>query len=540
MHLFGRSLWVVILGLALLSLGCKDVAVAPTALSYSSNPAVYDVGVAIPANSPMHSGSAIDAYAVSPALPGGLSLDTKSGVISGTPTAAAAVASYTVTATNSAGSTTVSLSITVNGRAITITSEPLDQAVVVGQTATFSVTATGSGTLSYQWLKDGTAISGATTASYATPPVVLTDSGSLFSVQVSDAFGGSAKSTSAALTVLAAGGGPGTFIATGSLASRRGFHTATRLLGGKVLIVGGYDAQFTLANAELFDPAMGTFASTGSLVTPRMSHTATLLADGKVLICGGVNLGATLASAELYDPATGTFTATGSLATVRSDHTATLLGNGKVLIVSGRNLAAYVPSAELFDPATGTFTTTANAPLASRATHTATLLGNGKVLLAGGFRSASLATAEVYDPASGTFTGTGSLAVARANQTATLLPSGRVLVVGGAASVVTELYDPAVGAFAATGSLTTARALWHSATLLPTGQLLIAGGRGNGSPAPLLSAAELYDPALGTFAPTGTMTTARELHTATPLLNGKVLLAGGEGFGYLASAEIYY
>ena len=53
-------------------------------------------------------------YTVSPALPAGLSLSASTGIISGTPTAVTATASYTVTASNSAGSTTASLTITVN------------------------------------------------------------------------------------------------------------------------------------------------------------------------------------------------------------------------------------------------------------------------------------------------------------------------------------------------------------------------------------------------------------------------------------------
>lgn len=53
-------------------------------------------------------------YSVSPALPAGLTLNTSSGIISGTPTTLAAAANYTITATNTGGSTTASVSITVN------------------------------------------------------------------------------------------------------------------------------------------------------------------------------------------------------------------------------------------------------------------------------------------------------------------------------------------------------------------------------------------------------------------------------------------
>src|SRR5271157_439142 len=86
----------------------------PSALSYTTATAVYIKGTAITPNSPTSSGGAVTAYSVSPALPAGLSLNTSTGVITGTPTAVTATASYTVTASNSAGSTTATLTITVN------------------------------------------------------------------------------------------------------------------------------------------------------------------------------------------------------------------------------------------------------------------------------------------------------------------------------------------------------------------------------------------------------------------------------------------
>src|ERR1035437_1417788 len=86
----------------------------PSALSYTTATADYTVGTAITPNSPTSTGGAVTSYSVSPALPAGLSLSTSTGVISGTPTVVIATASYTVTASNSAGSTTASLSITVN------------------------------------------------------------------------------------------------------------------------------------------------------------------------------------------------------------------------------------------------------------------------------------------------------------------------------------------------------------------------------------------------------------------------------------------
>ena len=81
-----------------------------------------------------------------------------------------------------------------------IITNPASLTVEVGQTATFSVTATGAGTLTYQWYKNGVAISGATSSSYTTPPAVLGDSGSVFTVTVSNA-NGTVTSLGATLTV---------------------------------------------------------------------------------------------------------------------------------------------------------------------------------------------------------------------------------------------------------------------------------------------------------------------------------------------------
>ncbi len=93
------------------------------------------------------------------------------------------------------------------------------------------------------------------------------------------------------------------------------------------------------------------------------------------------------------------------------------------------------------------------------------------------------------------------------------------------------------GSFSNTGSLVTARYL-HTSTSLPSGKVLIAGGLGSSNQ--YLASAELYDPASGTWTVTGNLVTAHESHTATLLANGKVLVAGGvAASGILAGAELY-
>jgi hypothetical protein len=102
------------------------------------------------------------------------------------------------------------------------------------------------------------------------------------------------------------------------------------------------------------------------------------------------------------------------------------------------------------------------------------------------------------------------------------------------------------GAFTGTGSMTTPR-VGHTATLLLNGKVLVAGGHNNYVDNGVPASAELYDPSTGTFTPIGDMTAAREFHTATLLADGRVLIAGGfdgvrPGANYgppLASAELY-
>ena len=80
-----------------------------------------------------------------------------------------------------------------------ITTQPTSQAIAIGATATFSVVASGGGTLAYQWYKSSTAISGATASSYSISSVTSSDEGS-YTVVVSNS-AGSVTSSAATLTV---------------------------------------------------------------------------------------------------------------------------------------------------------------------------------------------------------------------------------------------------------------------------------------------------------------------------------------------------
>ena len=112
-------------------------------------------------------------------------------------------AKFQVVVSNSAGSVTsnaVTLMVNAAAAAPSITTQPVNQTVTVGQTATFTVVATGTAPLSYQWQKNGTAISGATSASYTTAATTSSDNGAQFVVVVSNT-AGSVTSNAATLTV---------------------------------------------------------------------------------------------------------------------------------------------------------------------------------------------------------------------------------------------------------------------------------------------------------------------------------------------------
>lgn len=121
-------------------------------------------------------------------------------------------AQFTVTVSNGAGSVTSAIAVlVVTSAPPVITTQPVSISVPVGKPGLFSVAATGSAPLTYQWRKNGVNIPGATSASYMTPPPTMADSGAGFSVAVSNP-GGTVISNTAILTVFPTGTPP--FITT--------------------------------------------------------------------------------------------------------------------------------------------------------------------------------------------------------------------------------------------------------------------------------------------------------------------------------------
>jgi len=104
---------------------------------------------------------------------------------------------------SNATNSTLGVSLSGTGiSSLSITTQPANQSVTSGQTANFTVAATGGGTLTYQWKGNGTPIVGATSSSYTSPNTTVSDNGKQFMVAVTDS-NGIVMSNNATLTVTA-------------------------------------------------------------------------------------------------------------------------------------------------------------------------------------------------------------------------------------------------------------------------------------------------------------------------------------------------
>lgn len=219
----------------------------------------------------------------------------------------------------------------------------------------------------------------------------------------------------------------------------------------------------------------------------------------------------------------------------------------------------YLRSSELYSPRTGSWTTTGSMGQ-SRFGAAVALLRSGKVLAAGGYgglSEGSRSSAELYDPKSGTWSPTQSMSdcrflgasVALGRDAASELPRigvAKLMVIGGRdcnldATGSAEIFDSATQTWQRTADMSVGR-VGESATLLLDGRVLVAGGATGGAQnATALASAEIYDPVSNTWTATGSMHIARGLHSAGLLPSGKVIVTGGKcgSSCVTASAEIY-
>jgi hypothetical protein len=179
-------------------------------------------------------------------------------------------------------------------------------------------------------------------------------------------------------------------------------------------------------------------------------------------------------------------------------------------------------------------------------------LDDGRVLVIGG-RTASgpVDTVEVFNT-NGTMSLGAQMRSPRSGHTATKLPDGNVLVVGGTTMVTTdhgsgpvsaeavtnsaEVYDVSAGVWYPGSSLSTPRT-GHTATAVLDGRVLLAGGAGDTGAA--LDTFEVFNPESGVFSSAGLLSAARTGHAAAVAGKTKVVVAGGQNAnGVLATADV--
>lgn len=181
-------------------------------------------------------------------------------------------------------------------------------------------------------------------------------------------------------------------------------------------------------------------------------------------------------------------------------------------------------------------------PLAAgRFLHRMTLLPDGRFLVTGGYAldgEPALGSAERLDPATaGSVPIAGGLLGARAAHVQIALGNGRVLLAGGERSsfpfvpiASCEIFNPATGTFASAASLHFERSFAHAA-LLVDGRVLLTGGQGlslDGVSLIFRADAEIYDPVAGTWTLVGSrMEAGRSAHFTAPTLAGDAIVIGG-------------
>jgi N-acetylneuraminic acid mutarotase len=354
---------------------------------------------------------------------------------------------------------------------------------------------------------------------------------------------------------------PSTFKFTksgGSMTAVRANHSASLLPSGRVLVAGGSaGGAVVYKSAELYDPVSDSWTATGDMSTVRMWHAAVTLSTGTVLVMGGADgYSQPTGTAELYEEGTG-WSSAGTMTISRAAFTATVLRAGNVLVAGGFGLVTVgglgpaietIPNAELYGQPglqpqwqpTGSLTV-------ARARSSATLLGSGEVLLAGGCcasSGASFATVDVYHPQSGGWAVTQPMAHARATPAAVALASGNALVVGGFDGPTrlssAEMYDAGTRTWSSAGSLAEGRDA-PRAVLLPNDSVLLAGGGDSSGGFP--TSTYFFDPTTETWNTTAVvpppMPSGRQAPTATVLLDGRILFAGGYTTVASADAALY-
>ena len=281
----------------------------------------------------------------------GVNVGTNSSSYTAAATTSDNGASFTVTITNSAGNTKSAAAIlTVNAAPVapSITTQPGSQSVTAGQTATFSVAATGTAPLSYQWQKNGVNV-GTNSSSYTTAAATTSDNGASFTVTITNS-AGNMKSAAAILTVNAA---PVTYTISGSISGAGG--------NGATVTLSGAASASTTANSSgnytFSGLANGTYAVTPAQTGYTFSPSSQAATINGANVTGvnftATSVGTTYTISGTISPSAGGSGATvilsgaaGATTTANSSgvYSFTALGNGSYTVTPSNSGYSYTPT----------------------------------------------------------------------------------------------------------------------------------------------------------------------------------------------------
>jgi Galactose oxidase, central domain len=333
-------------------------------------------------------------------------------------------------------------------------------------------------------------------------------------------------------------------------------HTATLLADGRVLVV---DPS---GRSERFDPLSNVWTVVQSAGIGTWSHQTARLSDGRVWLGGGTtNAGASSARTELYSPTSDTWTTGFPLSVARSQFSATRLADGRVIVVGGGTLTSGSPqtvhaSTEIVGLDGSSIVNGPTLP-AARWKHTATLLPNGDLIVLGGLNASDQRTDTCFRLVNGAsvFISCASIPFARADHRAILLGDGKVLVLGGVVagqSGFESVYDPAINAWSATKIPVSAATNFAVAARNGNSAVIWGGTVPQSSFSNPTQPKRYFWPQdqLGVLFWLNSQPTALSTigsHTATELVDGRTLIAGGStefgcvigsGLGCIAYGEL--
>lgn len=192
-------------------------------------------------------------------------------------------------------------------------------------------------------------------------------------------------------------------------------HTGLVVLGGKLYVVGGYEAPENRPTARVraIDIASGMVTDVAPLAAPRGALVAVVL-DARIHAIGGTTDGS-VGTHEVYDPATDSWSAAAPMSVPRN-HIAGAVVNGKIYVFGGRDERTFLLDAgEVYDPATDSWAPIA--PLPTGRSGIGAAVVDGRIIVFGGEVGGpdghTFPEAEAYDPAADSWTALAPMPTAR-------------------------------------------------------------------------------------------------------------------------------